>query len=48
MGQGLSGWIEVLADRVVMEVNLPGILGMLADKLRPSLEKQGRLLLEKH
>jgi hypothetical protein len=48
MGQGLSGWLEVLADRVVMELNLPGVLGVLAGRIRSSVEKQGRLLLEKH
>ena len=47
MGQGLTGWLEVLADRVVLEVNLPGMLGMLAGKIRGAVEKQGRLLLEK-
>jgi len=47
MGQALTGWLEVLADRVVLEVNLPGMLGMLANQIRNGVEKQGRLLLEK-
>ncbi len=48
MGQAFSGWMEVLHDKVVMEINLPGMLGMLAGKIQSSVQKQGRLLLEKH
>jgi hypothetical protein len=47
MGQGLGGWLEVFADRVVMEINLPGFLAMLGGKIRSGVEKEGRLLLEK-
>jgi hypothetical protein len=47
MGQAISGAVEV-ADRVVtIEVLLPTLLAMMADKLRGRLQQEGQLLLEK-
>lgn len=46
MGQTLSGVIDVLADKVVLEVTLPGFLGMLAGKIKSKVEERGRLLLK--
>lgn len=47
VGQVVSGWLDVGESQVKMEVFLPGLLGMLAGKIRGGLEKQGQLLLEK-
>jgi putative polyhydroxyalkanoate system protein len=46
MGQTISGVIDVLANEVKLEVNLPGFLGMLAGKIRGKVEERGRLLLK--
>lgn len=46
MGQAISGLIEV-ADRAVrLEVTLPGLLAMIAGKVRGRIEKEGQMLLE--
>ena len=45
-GQTISGTAEVLADSVQLAINLPGLLGMIAGKLRGKIEDQGRLLLK--
>ena len=47
MGQTLSGHMDVAAEEVRMEIQLPGFLGMMADKIRGRVEQQGRLMLEK-
>ncbi len=47
VGQIVSGWLDVAATEVRMEVYLPGLLGMLAGKIRGGLQKQGQILLEK-
>jgi len=36
----------VLEDAVELHVNLPGILGMIAGKVRGEVERRGRILLE--
>ena len=46
MGQTISGMMEVFADHVRLEVNLPGLLGMLAGKIKGKVEERGRLLLK--
>ena len=46
-GQGLTGRLTVLADQILMEVELPGILGAIADTIKGRLRKKGQLLLEK-
>lgn len=47
MGQTVSGVIEVLDAAVTMEINLPGVLGLLAGGLKGRLRKAGQLLLTK-
>jgi hypothetical protein len=47
MGQTVGGVIEVLDTAVTMELELPGVLGMIASALKDRLQKAGRLLLTK-
>jgi hypothetical protein len=47
VGQSAAGTIDVAEDQVTCSVQLPGVLGMLADKARWLIEKEGTLLLEK-
>ena len=46
-GQSISGTAQVLADAVRLEIVLPGLLNLIAGKLRGKIEQQGQLLLEK-
>ena len=46
MGQTISGVVEVMADQARLEVNLPGLLGMLSGKIRGKIEERGKLLLK--
>lgn len=47
MGQAIAGVVDVLDTEVTMEIDLPGVLGMVADGLKDRLQKMGRLLLTK-
>lgn len=47
LGQALSGSIDVLEDRVNVEVLLPWLLAKLAETVEPLIRKEGTLLLEK-
>jgi hypothetical protein len=47
LGQAISGHLVVFDDSVHVEIQLPWILSMIAEKVRPVIEKQGRLMLEK-
>ena len=47
MGQSVAGVIDVLDTAVTMEIELPGVLGMLAGALKDRLQKAGQLLLTK-
>lgn len=47
MGQKVSGHLEVMEDQVRVEVQLPWILAMVAEKAKTFIQKQGTLLLEK-
>jgi hypothetical protein len=47
MGQTVSGVICVLDAAVTIEIDLPGVLGMVASGLKGRLQKVGQLLLEK-
>lgn len=47
LGQGIAGRLEVLDKVVQMEVDLPSVLGMLADRIKGRLQRQGQVLLEK-
>jgi putative polyhydroxyalkanoic acid system protein len=47
LGQKLTGRIEVLDDKMRMQIDLPEMLAALAEKVKGKLEKEGMLLLEK-
>jgi hypothetical protein len=47
MGQTVQGHLEVMEDQVRVEVQLPWILAMIAEKARTFISKQGTLMLEK-
>lgn len=47
MGQTISGAVEVLEAAVTISIELPGVLGVIAGKLKSKLEKTGQLLLTK-
>jgi len=47
MGQKVAGVIDVLDAEVKMEIQLPGVLGMIASGLKSRLRKAGQLLLAK-
>ena len=45
MGQTIAGVIDVLETTMTMEIELPGILGMIAGGFKDRLQKAGTLLL---
>lgn len=47
MGQVISGVMTVVADAVHIEVVLPGLLNMMAGKIKATLQREGQLMLEK-
>jgi hypothetical protein len=47
MGQAMTGRLDVLAEAVAIEVDLPDMLAALANTVKGRLQKQGQLLLEK-
>jgi hypothetical protein len=47
MGQTVAGVVTVLDNAVTMEIELPGVLGMIASGLKDRLQKVGQLLLTK-
>lgn len=47
MGEAISGIVDVADKTVRLEVLLPGLLGLIAGKVKGRLQKQGQLLLEK-
>jgi hypothetical protein len=47
MGQAVSGSVDVLETVVVMEIELPGLLGQIAGAFTRGLQKAGQLLLSK-
>ena len=47
LGQGITGRLDVQDKLVRMEVDLPNVLGMIANKIKGRLQKEGHLLLEK-
>lgn len=46
MGQTASGVVTVLDHAVTMEIELPGMLGLIAAGLKGRLQKAGQLLLK--
>lgn len=47
MGQKVQGHLDVAEDHVRLEVQLPWMLAMFADKAKAVIQRQGTLLLEK-
>lgn len=47
IGQQVTGFIDVRDTELRIEVLLPGVLGMIAGKIRGRLKKEGQILLEK-
>lgn len=47
LGQTVSGVVDVRDIAVTMEIELPGVLGMIASGLKARLQKAGQLLLTK-
>jgi hypothetical protein len=45
MGQTVAGVITVFDAEVTMEIELPGLLGVIASALKDRLQKVGQLLL---
>jgi len=46
MGQSITGFVDIAEREVKLEVLLPGILGMIAGKVRGRLQKEGQVLLD--
>jgi hypothetical protein len=42
----VTGALHVLEQEIRIDIVLPGILGMLAGKVRDKVQKQGQLLLK--
>jgi hypothetical protein len=47
LGQKLTGRLDVRADAVDIEVDLPDFLAALAERIQGSLKKEGQKLLER-
>jgi len=47
LGHATGGTIDVADDHVRIAIELPGLLGMIADKARGLVARQGQLMLEK-
>lgn len=47
LGQATTGTVEVADDHVRLEVQLPWVLSLLADKAKALVQRQGKLMLEK-
>jgi len=47
VGQSLTGAIDVMDDSVRLEVQLPWVLSLVAEKAKGLIQKQGTLMLEK-
>jgi hypothetical protein len=47
LGQTTNGAIDVADDHVRITVELPWLLGMVAEKAKALIQKQGQLMLEK-
>ena len=47
LGQKMTGRVEVLADSVQVQLDLPEMLAAIADRISARLKMEGRKLLEK-
>jgi hypothetical protein len=46
LGQAVTGRVDVQPEAVRLDVDLPWILAVLVDKVRPQIEQEGRRMLE--
>jgi hypothetical protein len=46
MGQTISGHLDVLHEAVNMELQLPGFLAVIANKIKGRVKQEGQLLLK--
>lgn len=46
MGQDVTGNVEVEPSSVRVEIDVPWVIAMLVEKLRPEIEAHGRRMLE--
>ena len=46
LGQPITGRLDVLPSSINVSIDLPWLLAMLADKIKPEVEQRGRKLLE--
>ena len=47
LGQSVTGGLDVMDDQVRVEVQLPWMLALVAEKAKSLIQKQGTLMLEK-
>ena len=47
LGQTTTGSVDVADDHVRLEVQLPWVLALLAEKAKALVQREGRLMLEK-
>ena len=47
LGATVAGFLDILDTEVRMEVELPGVLGLLAGRLQERMQSAGQLLLTK-
>ena len=47
LGQRIAGHIDVLEENVRVELQLPGVLGWLGEKIGRRIQRQAALMLEK-
>jgi hypothetical protein len=47
LGQSLTGRLDVQAESVRVEIDLPWLLASFANKVKGEIERRGRILLEK-
>lgn len=47
MGQAITGRVDVQAEAVKIDIDLPWLIATLAEKFRPKIEQEGRKMLEK-
>ena len=47
LGQNANGTVDVAEDHVRLEVQLPWMLSLLANKAKALVQRQGKLMLEK-
>lgn len=47
LGQSMTGRLDIEDSQVRLEVDLPWVLAVFADKVKGMVQKQGTLLLEK-